>query len=148
VQRPERDAALLAEATRLVEAGNGEELIHLPKRSFPSYISAATFLDLANVPAGVLDFFGLEVQTPGVASLRKPLLAFFGTREGDVGGPADLEIVRASADKYAATTVKAETLMIDRADHMYTGEEAQVAQVISEWIDRSVATSRTTRDRP
>src|SRR5215212_6485401 len=47
VQRPERDATLLAEATRLVDAGSGEELIRLPNRSFPSYISAATFLDLA-----------------------------------------------------------------------------------------------------
>jgi hypothetical protein len=91
----------------------------------------------------VLDFFGLEVTTLGVATLRKPLLAFFGTRERDVGGPADLEIVRASVNKYAAGTVNVETSMIDRADHMYTGEEAQVAQVISEWIDRNVARSGT-----
>jgi pimeloyl-ACP methyl ester carboxylesterase len=143
VQRPERDAALMAQATRLVEAGSGDELIRLPNKSFPSYISAATFLDLANVPPAVLDFFGLEVKTPGVASLRKPLLAFFGTRESDVGGPADLEIVRASVTKYAGGTMTAETFMIDKADHMYTGEEAHVAQVISEWIDRSVAGSGT-----
>lgn len=139
VQRPERDAALLAQATRLVDAGAGDELIRLPNKSYPSYISAATFLDLANVPPPVLDFFGCEGATPGVASLRKPLLAFFGTRESDVGGPADLEIVRASVDKYASGTMKAETLMIDKADHMYAGEEAQVAQVISEWIDRTMA---------
>ena len=133
----------MAESTRLVQKGSGDELIRLPNQSFPSYISAATFLDLANVPPAVLDFFGLEVTTPGVASLRKPLLAFFGTRESDVGGPADLEIVRASVNKYAAGTVKAETVMIDKADHMYTGEEAQVAQVISDWIDRNVAGSGT-----
>jgi hypothetical protein len=42
-------------------------------------------------------------------------------------------------NKYAGGTVKAETFMIDNADHMYTGEEAQVAQVISEWIDRNIA---------
>ena len=86
VQRPERDAALMAQATRLVEAGDGDDLIRLPNKSFPSYMSAATFLDLASVPPAVLDFFGLEVETPGVASLGKPILAFFGTR-GDVGGP-------------------------------------------------------------
>jgi pimeloyl-ACP methyl ester carboxylesterase len=142
VQRPERDAALMAQATRLVEAGSGDDLIRLPNKSFPSYMSAATFLDLASVPPAVLDFFGLEVATPGVASLRQPLLAFFGTR-GDVGGPADLEIVRASVKKYAGGNTTAETIMIDRADHMYTGEEAQVAQVISEWIDRSVVASGT-----
>ncbi len=143
VQRPERDAGLMAEATRLVQAGSGDELIRLPNKSFPSYISAATFLDLANVPPAVLDFFGLEVTTPGIASLRKPLLAFFGTRERDVGGPADLKTVRASVNKYAAGAVQVETSMIDRADHMYTGEEAQVAQLISEWIDRNVAGSGT-----
>ena len=143
VQRPERGAALVAEATRLVSAGSGDELIRLPNRSFPSYISAATLLDLANVPPAVLDFFGLEVSTPGIASLRKPLLAFFGTRESDVGGPADLEIVRTSVAKYAGGTMTIETAMIDKADHMYTGEEPQVARVISEWIDRRVATAGT-----
>ena len=90
----------MAQAMRLVEAGSGDDLIRLPNKSFPSYMSAATFLDLANVPPAVLDFFGLEVGTPGVASLRKPLPAFFGTR-GDVGGPADFEIVRTSVKKYA-----------------------------------------------
>ena len=149
VQRPERDAGLMAEATRLVQAGRGDELIRLPNRSFPSYVSAATFLDLANVPPAILDFFGLEVTAPGVASLRTPLLAFFGTREPEVGGPADLEIVRASVSKYASAAVTAETFMIDKADHMYTGEEAQVAQVISGWIDRNVAGSGTKgRARP
>jgi len=143
VQRPERDAGLMAEATRLVQAGSGDELIRLPNKSFPSYISAATFLDLANVPPAVLDFFGLEVKSPGIASLRKPLLAFFGTRERDVGGPADLEAVRASVNRYAAGAVQVETSMIDGADHMYTGEEAQVAQLISEWIDRDVVGSGT-----
>jgi pimeloyl-ACP methyl ester carboxylesterase len=143
VQRPERGAALLAEATRLVTVGSGDELIRLPNRSFPSYISAATFLDLANVPAAVLDFFGLEFSTPGIASLRKPLLAFFGTRESEVGGPADLETVRTSVGKYAGGSMTVDTAMIDKADHMYTGEEAQVARVISEWVDRSVAESGT-----
>jgi pimeloyl-ACP methyl ester carboxylesterase len=148
VQRPERDAASMAQATALVEAGSADDLIRLPHKSFPSYMSAATFLDLANTPPALLDFFGLETQTPGVASLRKPLLAFFGTRD-DVGGPADLQIVRASVTKYAGGSMTVETVMIDRADHMYTGEEAQVAQVVSEWIDRRVAASGTgTNVRP
>jgi pimeloyl-ACP methyl ester carboxylesterase len=143
VQRPERGAALVAQATRLVSAGSGDELIRLPNRSFPSYISAGTLLDLANVPAAVLDFFGLEFSTPGIASLRKPLLAFFGTRESEVGGPADLDTVRTSVAKYAGGAMTVETAMIDKADHMYTGEEAQVAGVISDWVDRNVSGSGT-----
>ena len=127
----------MAEATRLVQAGTGDDLLRLPNRSFPSFISAATFLDIANTPSTFLDFFGLEVETPGIASLRRPLLAFYGTR-GDVGGQADLDIVRTSVKKHAAGTVAVETTLIDNADHMYTGYEAEVAQVISDWVDRHV----------
>jgi hypothetical protein len=31
-----------------------------------------------------------------------------------------------------------DTAMIRNGDHMYTGEEAQVAQTIANWIDRAV----------
>jgi hypothetical protein len=88
------DPDQLAEAKRLMASGEGDALIRDPKRSFPSYISAATFLDIANAPPELKDFFGVQPQTlnPGVARIRCPLLAFFGTR-GDVGNEEDLELV-------------------------------------------------------
>ena len=46
------DADQLAEAKRLMAAGEGDALIRDPKRDFPSYVSAATFLDIANATAG------------------------------------------------------------------------------------------------
>ena len=42
-----------AEATRLLAAGRGDDLLRIPNRPFPAFISAATFLDDANTPAGI-----------------------------------------------------------------------------------------------
>ncbi len=135
------DADQLTEARRLMSAGEGDALIRDPKRSFPSYVSAATFLDIANAPADLQDFFGVNPQTqrPGVTRIGCPILAFFGTR-GDVGNENELEVLKSSIKRQPRGPARVDTAMIQNADHMYTGEEAQVAQVIAEWSD-SVATS-------
>ena len=133
---PPADPELLAQATRLVSDGNGEELLRLPNRSFPSFVSAATFLDTAKTPPELSDFFGLKTPNAGITRIRCPLLAFFGTR-GDVGGEAELEQIKSSIKRHATGPSRLETIMIQRGDHMYTGEEAQVAGAIAEWADRS-----------
>lgn len=133
--RPQRDPEVMEQARRLVDGGTGDDLIRLPNRSFPSYISAATLLDQAATPPDLLDFFGMEGGAAGVTRLGCPLLAFFGTR-GDVGGPADLEVVASAPTRLSLGDVRFDTRMIDGADHMYTGEEDQVARVISEWVSR------------
>ena len=135
-QQPLRDPALLAEATAHVEAGRGDDLLRLPGRSFPSFISAATWLDQANTPPAMLDFFGLEDGNPGIKDIAVPLLAFYGTR-GDVGGEADLAALTAAVARHRGAAVPVETQMIRLADHMYTGEEAQVATVLAGWISRT-----------
>jgi hypothetical protein len=53
------DPAQLAEASRLVAEGRGDELVRSPNRSFASYISAARFLEGANTSAEFKDFFGV-----------------------------------------------------------------------------------------
>jgi pimeloyl-ACP methyl ester carboxylesterase len=133
------DPEQLEEAKRLMAAAEGDALIRDPKRSFPSYISAATFLDIANAPPGLKDFFGVQTDTPnpGVTRLRCPLLAFFGTR-GDVGGEDDLKLLTSSIQRQPSGPSRVDTAMIGRADHMYTGEESQVAQIIADWINRAV----------
>jgi pimeloyl-ACP methyl ester carboxylesterase len=135
-QKPNRDPALMEEAARHVQNGRGDELLRLPNRSFPSFVSAATFLDLANSRPEFLDFFGIEHGTPGVREVTVPLLAFFGSR-GDVGGEADLAALTAAARRHNPS-LPVETAIIGGADHMYTGEEAQVAAVLAGWISRSV----------
>jgi pimeloyl-ACP methyl ester carboxylesterase len=130
------DVDQLAEAKRLMAAGEGDALIRDPKRSFPSYVSAATFLDIANAPPESKDFFGVQTQTlnPGVTRIRCPLLAFFGTR-GDVGNEEDLGLLKASVQRHPSGPSRVDTVMIRNADHMYTGEETQVAETIAEWAN-------------
>jgi hypothetical protein len=133
------DPDQLAEARRLIAAGEGDALIRDPKRSFPSYISAATFLDITNAPPEFKDFFGVQPQAlnPGVTRIRCPLLAFFGTR-GDVGDEEDLKLLKSSIQRQQSGPRRVDTVMIRNADHMYTGEEEQVAQTIAVWIDSAV----------
>lgn len=116
------DPDQLEEAKRLMAAGEADALIRDPKRAFPSYISAATFLDIANAPPEAKDFFGVQTQTlnPGVTRIRCPLLAFFGTR-GDVGNEEDLELLTSSVQRQRSGPSRVDTVMIRNADHMYTG---------------------------
>src|SRR4029077_18868011 len=92
------DTNQLAEANGLMTKGEGDALVRDPKRSFPSYISAATFLDIANASPEYKDFFGTQTTNAAVTHIRCPLLAFFGTR-GDVGTEADLELLKSSIQR-------------------------------------------------
>jgi pimeloyl-ACP methyl ester carboxylesterase len=131
------DPEQLAQATRLMAEGQGDALVRDPKRTFPSYISAATFLDIANTPSEFKDFFGVQTTNPAVTRIRCPLLAFFGTR-GDVGTEADLETLKSSIKRQPNGPSRVDTVMIRGADHMYAGEEAQVVQTIAKWADTLV----------
>jgi pimeloyl-ACP methyl ester carboxylesterase len=130
------DPEQLAQATRLMADGHPDDLVRDPKRSFPSFISAATMLDIINTPPEFKDFFGTqsEIKNPGVTRIRCPLLAFFGTR-GDVGSDVDLELLKSSIKRQSSGPSRVDTVMIHGADHMYTGEEAQVAETIAKWAD-------------
>ncbi|MFZ0821222.1 MAG: alpha/beta fold hydrolase [Candidatus Acidiferrales bacterium] len=128
------DPDQLAEAKRLMAEGEADALIRDPKRSYPSYISAATFLDIANSPAALKDFFGEQTPNAGITRIHCPLLAFFGT-QGDVGSQADLDKLKSTIQRQPSGPSRVTTAAIQGADHMYTGQEAQVAQVIAKWAD-------------
>jgi pimeloyl-ACP methyl ester carboxylesterase len=128
------DPEQLAKATRLMAAGEAEALVRDPKRSFPSYISAATFLDIANSPPEFKDFFGEQIPNPGVTRIRCPLLAFFGTKE-DVGTEEDLKLLKTWIQRHSSGPSRVDTVMIRGADHMYLGQEMQVADAIAKWAD-------------
>lgn len=134
------DADVLALAQRLVHDQQGDDLIRLPGRSFPSFVSAGTFLDLADTPSALSDFFGVKTPNPGITRIRCPLLAFFGTR-GDVGGEDHLERLRSYVTRQSSGPRQVDTAMIQRGDHMYTGEESQVASVVSHWVESAVLPS-------
>src|SRR5262249_15383890 len=131
-----QDPDQLAQATRLVAQGEGEALVRDPKRSFPSYVSAATLLDMADTPPEFKDFFGVQTTTtnPAVTRIRCPLLAFYGT-SGDVGGTKELELLKSCIGHQSIGPSRVDTALIPHADHMYAGAEAQVAQTIAEWAN-------------
>jgi pimeloyl-ACP methyl ester carboxylesterase len=133
---PPTDPDQIAQATRMVAEGRPDDLVKDPKRSFPSFISAATMLDIVNEPPEFKDFWGTQTGTkdPGIARIRCPLLAFFGTR-GDVGGEAELELLKSSVRRQSSGPVRVDTVMIKGGDHMYQGEEALVAETIAKWAE-------------
>lgn len=128
------DTVQLAQALRCMEKHDGEDLIKDPKRSFPSYISAATFIDIVNQPPEYKDFFGFNYAEPGVKKIECPVLAFFGT-DGDGGNEKELESLGAVIKKQPYLKSKITTQVINNADHMYDGEEEQVVDAIIAWIN-------------
>ena len=131
------DPAQLAEATRLAADGRGDELVRVPKRSFPSYISAATFLDIVYTPPEIDGFFGVRTPHPAATRIRCPILAFYATRD-DVGNEADLDFLKTCTQRLSSGPCRVETVMIQNTDHVYAGEESQVAEVIARWADALV----------
>lgn len=128
------DPDQLREARRLMAGGEGDALVRDPKRKFPSYISAATFLDIDAflTDSAARDFFGVIAPNAPIGRVRVPLLAFFGTRD-DVGGQADLDTIVAAVRRHQGGGARVTTALIDGGDHMYTGREQLVAQVIAHW---------------
>jgi pimeloyl-ACP methyl ester carboxylesterase len=119
------EAAALAH--QMVAQGRGRDL--LPWGSVPvsqGTASAQTYLSLSSLTSLVYGPHG------AVTRIRCPLLAFYGTNEPHIGTAADLEAMRQSA--HAASSV--ETALIEGADHLYAGYEAQVAATIARWIGK------------
>jgi len=131
------DPQLVAQAKKLVNEGEGEDLLRLPHRSYPSFVSAATYLDIANTPRQYNDFFGTQTPDAAITTVTCPVLAFFGSKD-DIGGERDLALLTSSVRRLAHGPVKVDTAMITNGNHEYVGEEAQVAQVITRWIETEV----------
>src|SRR4030095_1956128 len=98
--------------------------------SFPSYISAATFMDIANSPPEYKDFFGVRTLNAGITKIRCPILAFYGT-DSDVGNEKTLELLKTSIQKQSKGPSSVTATMIKGAEHMYMGNEVKVAEVIT-----------------
>jgi len=133
--RPETgapDPDQLAQAKKLMAEGNPDDLVRIRGRSFPSFVSAATFMDNVDAPSELGDFFGISTANAGVTRVRCPLLAFFGT-SGDVGDERDLELIKSSVERQPSGPRRVTVSMIRGADHLYTGQEEQVAETITSW---------------
>ena len=126
---PRPDTDRLKTATEMVAAGRGQDFL-------PNFrLSAGTFLDYAQTPDDVYDFYGIDYSKPAVTRVRTPLLAFYGSK-GDVGSMADLERMRGLIAKHPGGPVQIDTAIIEDGDHDYAGQEAQVARVLGNWIGK------------
>jgi pimeloyl-ACP methyl ester carboxylesterase len=131
------DPQLLAQAKKLVDEGAGEDLIRLPHRSTPSFVSAATELDIANTSRQYKDFFGSQTPDAAITRVTCPVLAFFGSKD-DIGGEKDLALLTSSVRRLTHGPAKVNTAMVANGNHEYVGEEAQVATIITRWIETEV----------
>jgi pimeloyl-ACP methyl ester carboxylesterase len=131
------DPQWLTQTKKRVDEGAGEDLIHLPNPSYPSFISVATELDIANTPRQYKDFFGTQTPDAAITRVTCPVLAFFGSKD-DIGGEKDLAMLTSSVRRLAHGPTRVDTAMIANGNHEYVGEEAQVAQVITRWIQTEV----------
>jgi len=61
-----------------------------------------------------------------------------GTNEAEIGTAADLELLKSTLQRLPTGPSRVDTVMIQNADHMYRGEEAQVAQAIARWASGPV----------
>ncbi len=138
---PRADADRLKIATDMVAAGHGQDF--LPNLR----LSAGTFLDYAQTPDDIYDFFGIENANPAISRLRTPLLAFYGSK-GDVGSIADLDHMRALISKHTGGPTHIDTAIIQDGDHDYAGQEAQVALLLANWIKRLAVSAADPPIRP
>ena len=125
-----------------IAKGAGRSGGGLPNPTRPtSFVSAATFLDLANMGLQLRDFYGVQTPNPPVTRVHCPLLAWFGTKEPEIGTAADLDLLKSTLKRLPTGPSRVDTVMIENADHMYRGEEAQVAQTIATWANALVPPS-------
>jgi pimeloyl-ACP methyl ester carboxylesterase len=122
------------QAQKLVDEGVGEDLLKIPNRPLPSFISAATELDTIHRPREYSDFFGTETSNPPILRVSCPLLAFFAAK-GDIGGEKELLLIKSSVQRLSRGPRSLKTTMITGGNHEYAGEEVQVAQTIAKWAE-------------
>jgi pimeloyl-ACP methyl ester carboxylesterase len=127
IQAARVDPEMRKLAERMVAEGKGQDLLPWgSSRAGAGTHSAATFLN--RVQTG-LDQYGLLTSGPAIGKVRCPILAFFGTIQ-DTGGQEDLDMIR----RNAASAERVDTAIVDGADHVYTGRESAVAQVLLGWL--------------
>jgi pimeloyl-ACP methyl ester carboxylesterase len=133
------DPNWIRQAQKLVDEGVGEDLLRIPNRPFPSFISAATELDDIHTPREYADFFGTQTSNPPILRVSCPLLAFFGMK-GDIGGEKELLLLKSSVQRLSKGPRSVTTTMITAGNHEYVGEEEQVAQTIAHWVEAETLT--------
>jgi hypothetical protein len=80
-------------------------------------------------------------RNPPVTCVHCPLLAWFGTKEPEIGTAADLELLKSTLQRLPTGPSRVDTVMLQNAEHIYRGEEAHVAQTMANWANALVPPS-------
>jgi pimeloyl-ACP methyl ester carboxylesterase len=118
-------SGLVAEAQRLVDAGQGEELLPAIMGAYWYRLSARNVASRSNILSNI--YAG---DKPHIAQIHCPILAVFGS-SGDVGGESELRTIQQNATGAS----RVETALLAGADHVYTDRERQFAETVVAWIE-------------
>ena len=122
----------LAWAREKVAQGRGEALLSGPSLPYP--MSAASIRSLfVSAQSDIFRFGRPDEPWEAIAGLRLPILAVIGTvAEFTVGDP---EQAMATLKSKAASSPRCDTVVLQGAPHNYRGHEAQVTEVILNWLE-------------
>jgi len=127
-KRPELGEAL-ALAERMVAEGRGLDLLPFGSTGRPGSLSAQTVVDRAQ---SLVDTYGMEGGDSPLSKVRCPFLAILGTKEPEIGAPEDLETLK----RNARSSSRADTALIEGANHLYQGREEVVAKAVYDWLGK------------
>jgi dienelactone hydrolase len=127
-RRPEMGEALTL-AKRMVAEGRGLELLPFGSTGRPGTLSAQTVVDRGQ---SLVDVYGMEDGDSPLSKVRCPFLAILGTEEPQIGAPEDLETLR----RNARSSARADTALIEGANHLYHNRELVVADAIYDWLGK------------
>ena len=117
----------LAQARRMVAEGRGLDLLPFNSASRPETFSAQT---VVNRKEWLVDTYGMQSGDSPLSRVRCPFLAILGTKEPQIGSPEDLQALK----RNARSASRADTALIDGANHWYQGCEEAVAEAIFTWL--------------
>jgi dienelactone hydrolase len=118
-------------AEEMEAEGKGDQV--LPQLDAPWYrMSARTFLGRARIAQHVFDS---ETETPHIAKITSPILAFYGSEEDWCGTAGDLDLIR----RNARAAERVDTIIIEGADHVYWGKAGTAARLIGDWVEDLLA---------
>lgn len=128
-QRRVDDPHRFARAEQLVEEGRGADL--LPADAGGRITSAQTLVWRAKFG---LDPYGFQHPDadPPLSRIQCPILFVLGSEEPEIGRKEDLPILKRNA-----RSARAEAVYVEGADHVYRGHEAEVADAIADWLERT-----------
>ncbi|MFN8521669.1 MAG: alpha/beta fold hydrolase [Chloroflexota bacterium] len=127
-QRPEMGEALKI-AQAMVADGRGLDLLPFGSTGRPGSLSAQTVADRAKT---LVDTYGMAGGDSPLSKIKCPFLAILGTKEPQIGAPADLETIKRNARSAAS----ADTALIEGANHLYQDREIVVAEAIYNWLNK------------